>query len=109
MNTNKDKAKQETGILYSKTCVKVPLKNRQNKHLNDKRQLNEGRKYCRICLKYQLVVFLSKAVLHRFYCSTNHFRALKKLRTALYSIDFAYNYMYITPISAWYSKQIRKT
>ena len=27
---------------YSKTCVKRPLKNSQNKQLNDKRQLNEG-------------------------------------------------------------------
>ena len=32
--------------LYSKTCVKLPLKNRQNIDLNDKWQLNEGRKYC---------------------------------------------------------------
>ena len=35
-------------IVYSKTCLKRPLKNRQNKDLNDKRQLNEGRKYCRM-------------------------------------------------------------
>ena len=27
---------------YSKTCVKQPLKNRQNKDLNDKRYLIEG-------------------------------------------------------------------
>ena len=28
---------------YSKTCLKRPLKNRQNKDLNDKWELNEGR------------------------------------------------------------------
>ena len=33
---------------YSKTCVKRPLKNRQNKDLNDKWWPNEGQKYCRI-------------------------------------------------------------
>ena len=35
-------------IVYSKTCVKRPLKNRQNNDLNDKWYLNEGRKYCRM-------------------------------------------------------------
>ena len=34
--------------IYSKTCVKLPLKNRRNKDLNDKWLLNEGRKYGRI-------------------------------------------------------------
>ena len=34
--------------LYSKTYVKRPLKNRQNKCLNDNWLLNEGRKYCRM-------------------------------------------------------------
>ena len=33
---------------YSKTCVKWPLQNRQNKDLNDKWLLNEGQKYCRM-------------------------------------------------------------
>ena len=33
---------------YSKTCVKQPLKNKQNKDLLDKCQLNEGGKYCRM-------------------------------------------------------------
>ena len=33
---------------YSKTCVKRPLKNRQNKDVNDKWQLHEGQKYCRM-------------------------------------------------------------
>ena len=32
-------------LLYSKTCVKQPLENRQNKDLNDKWQPNEGQKY----------------------------------------------------------------
>ena len=35
-------------VLYSKTCVRWPLKNRQNKNLYDKWYLNEGRKYCRM-------------------------------------------------------------
>ena len=34
--------------ICSKTCVKQPLKNRQNKDLNDKWKLNEGGKYCRM-------------------------------------------------------------
>ena len=33
---------------YYKTCLKGPLKNRQNKGLKDKLSLNEGRKYCRM-------------------------------------------------------------
>ena len=35
-------------LVYSKTCVKRPLKKRQNKDLNKNRQLNEGLKYCRM-------------------------------------------------------------
>ena len=38
----------QTLLRYSKTCLKRPLKNRQNKDDNDKRQLNEGQKYCRM-------------------------------------------------------------
>ena len=34
--------------IYIKTCVKWPLKNRQNKDLNEKWELNEGLKYCRM-------------------------------------------------------------
>ena len=34
--------------IYSKTCVKWPLKNRHNKDLKDKWQRNEGQKYCRL-------------------------------------------------------------
>ena len=33
---------------YSKTCLKLPFKNRQNKDLTDKWLLNEGRKYYRM-------------------------------------------------------------
>ena len=33
---------------YSKTRLKQPLKNRQNKDVNDKWYLNEGPKYCRM-------------------------------------------------------------
>ena len=73
---------------YCKTCVKRPLKNRQNHDKNnDKLYLNEGRKYYRMlhkdpwehskilltCIKIglenQFVVFLREAVLHRFYCN----------------------------------------
>ena len=34
--------------MYSKTCFKPPLKNRQNKGFNGIWKLNEGRKYCRM-------------------------------------------------------------
>ena len=43
--------------LYSKTCLKQPLKNRQNKDFNDKWKLNEGRKYCRMLpLKHSAIL-----------------------------------------------------
>ena len=35
-------------LVYSKTCLKRTLKNRQNKDLNVKLKLNEGRKYFRM-------------------------------------------------------------
>ena len=35
-------------VLYSKTCVKRPLKRRQNKGLNDKFKLYAGWQYCRM-------------------------------------------------------------
>ena len=35
-NKHKPCATDSTHLLYSKTCVKRPLKNRQNKDLNDK-------------------------------------------------------------------------
>ena len=35
-------------LVYSKTCLKLPLKNRQNNDLNDKWLPNEGQKYCRM-------------------------------------------------------------
>ena len=34
--------------VYRKTCLKRPLKNRQNTDLNDKWKLNDGRKYFRM-------------------------------------------------------------
>ena len=44
-----------TFCIYSKTCLKWPLKNRQNKGLKDKWLLNEGRKYCRmLCNTFDL-------------------------------------------------------
>ena len=65
--------------LYSKTCVKRPLKNRQNKDLNDKSKLNEGQSiafyntfdlHSAITgIKNLFSIFLRVAVLHRFYCS----------------------------------------
>ena len=46
---------KEAKDSYSKTCVKQPLKNRQNKDLNDKWKLNEGQKYCRaLCNTFDL-------------------------------------------------------
>ena len=33
-------------LVYSKTCVKRSLKNKQNKDLNEHLSLNAGRKYC---------------------------------------------------------------
>ena len=46
-------------LVYSKTCVKGPLKNRQNKNLNDKRWLNDGRKYCRMLPLEHSVILLN--------------------------------------------------
>ena len=44
-------------VTYSKTCLKRPIKNRQNIGLNDKWKLNEGRKYC---------IMLKKSILQYF-------------------------------------------
>ena len=46
-------------IVYSKTCVKWPLKNRQNKDLNDPLSLNAGRKYCRMLLLEHSAILLT--------------------------------------------------
>ena len=43
--------------VYSKTCLKWPLKNRQNKGLKDKWYLDEGRKYCRM-LSWSILQYL---------------------------------------------------
>ena len=54
-------------MMYSITCVKRPLKNRQNKDLDNNWELNEGQKYCRMlhlehsailltCIKRELVL-----------------------------------------------------
>ena len=61
----------------SKTCLKRPLKNRQNKSLNRKWWLNEGRKYCRMpqgqhsailstCTKRFLVLKTNCVVLYEY-------------------------------------------
>ena len=42
--------KQSMSNEYSKTCVNMPLKNRQNKDLNETFKLNEGKKYSAILL-----------------------------------------------------------
>ena len=43
--------------IYSKTCIKWPLKSRQNIDLNDKWQLNDGQKYCRMLpLKHSAIL-----------------------------------------------------
>ena len=68
----------------SKTCVKRPLKNRQNKDLNDKWGLNASQKYCRMvhlehsailvtCIKRYwswkpMFSRFESGFLHRFYC-----------------------------------------
>ena len=70
---------------YSKTCLKRPLKNRQNKDLNDKWKLHAGLKYCRMlplehsvilltCIKRQSVlkknlVFILSDRLRQVYCT----------------------------------------
>ena len=48
LETNPDFVACVTGSRYSKTCLKRPLKNRQNKGLCGKWKLNEGRMYCRM-------------------------------------------------------------
>ena len=40
--------KFQTDFIYSKTCLKRLLKNRQNKDLKDQLLLNAGQKYCRM-------------------------------------------------------------
>ena len=37
--------KYTDGANTAKTCLKKPLKNRQNTYLNDKWYINEGQKY----------------------------------------------------------------
>ena len=46
-------------IQYSKTCVKRPLKKRQNKDLNDNLQLSEGQQYCRMLPLEHSALFLT--------------------------------------------------
>ena len=55
---------------YSNTCLKRPLKNRQNKGLKDKWQLNEGQKYCRM---------LSWSILQYFWPAFSHHRSWKPI------------------------------
>ena len=50
-------------LKYSKTCVKRPLKNRQNLDLNDKWKLNEGRKNCRMLEAFCNTFDLHKALI----------------------------------------------
>ena len=45
--------------IYSKTCLKWPLKNRQNKDLNDKMLLNEDQKYCRMLQEQHSAILLT--------------------------------------------------
>ena len=46
-------------LVYSKTCVKWPLKNKQNKDLNDHLSLNAGRKYCEMLLLEHSAILLT--------------------------------------------------
>ena len=65
---------------YSKTCVKLPLKNRQKKILmtnGSSMKVESIAEFCNtfdlhlaiISPKNQLSVFLRVAILHRFYCT----------------------------------------
>ena len=45
--------------MYSKTCVKRPLKNRQNKDLNDKWYLNERSKVLQNALLEHSAILLT--------------------------------------------------
>ena len=48
---------EERLVFMRIICLKRSLKNRQNKDLNDKWLLNEGRKYCRILpLEYSAIL-----------------------------------------------------
>ena len=40
--------KHQKGTVCNETCVKRPLKNRQNKDLYYQLSLNEGQKHCRM-------------------------------------------------------------
>ena len=52
---------EEKSDNYSKTCLKRPLKNRQNKGLKDKWKLKEGRKYCRM-LSWSILQYFRHAL-----------------------------------------------
>ena len=52
---------EEIFETYSKTCLKRPLKNRQNIGLKDKWLLNEGLKYCRM-LSWSILQYFSPAL-----------------------------------------------
>ena len=72
-----------TNFKYSKTCVKRPLKNRQNKIMNGRLMKVESIAECSkgSILQYfcpalsdnwslnQFSVFLRVAILHKFYCT----------------------------------------
>ena len=46
---------------YSKTCLKLSLKNRQNKGLKDRWSLNAGQKYCRM-LPWSILQYFGPAL-----------------------------------------------
>ena len=75
------------GLIYCKTCVKLPLKNRNNKALNENGSLMKVESiaecfgaFCNtfdlhlviIGLENQFSVILRVAILYRFYCNAMH-------------------------------------
>ena len=46
-------------VLYIKTCLKRPLKSRQNKGLSGKWYLNEGQKNCRMLHREHSAILLT--------------------------------------------------
>ena len=44
-------------LIYSKTCLKLPLSKRQNNGLQDRLSLNAGQKYCRMLQRERSAIF----------------------------------------------------
>ena len=62
-----------TYCIYSKICVKRPLKYRQNKYLNDQLSLNAGQKYCRMLQREHSAMLLT--CIKRYLVLINNFQS----------------------------------